>query len=231
MARPWNCRGMVTAVRRSGFADVVRLFVEQRIHLAALLIVVSVATPIHAQDFSFDPAITQSEFRQFSLIVGQGMYPTPVQPGGNRGILAFEAGVAAVAIPVDDNALYWTRAVDKDITTSGYLLAPRLVVSKGLGFGSVSGSYAQLSQSKVKMFGGTFEVPILGGSTVTPSLAVRGGYTQISGVEELDLKTYGAELFLSKGFGPFTPYAAAGVTRTDSRGVIRGHDAHTGNCS
>ena len=180
----------------------------------------ALAVPISAQDFSFDPAITQSEFRKFSLIVGQGIYPTPVQPGGNRGILAFEAGVAAVAIPVDENASYWTRAVDEDITTSGYLLAPRIVVSKGLGFGSISGSYAQLTHSKVKMFGGTFEVPILGGSTVTPSLAVRGGYAQISGVEELDLKTYGAEVFLSKGFGPFTPYAAAGVTRTDSRGVI-----------
>ncbi|MEO8217501.1 MAG: hypothetical protein ABI718_10515 [Acidobacteriota bacterium] len=211
---------MAAAVGWAGVSHYVRLFVEQRIYFAAFLISIGLTGVLSAQDFSFDPAITQSEFRKFSLIIGQGIYPTPVQPGGNRGILAFDVGVAAIALPVDEEASYWTRAVDGNLTTGGYLLAPRVVVTKGLGFASVSGSYAQLNHSKVKMFGGTVEVPILGGSAVTPSLVVRGGYGQISGVDELDLKTYGAEVFLSKGFGPFTPYAAAGAARTESRAVI-----------
>jgi hypothetical protein len=39
-------------------------------------------------------------------------------------------------------------------------------------------------------------------------------------VDEYDLKTYGVELFLSKGFGPITPYAAAGRMRSDATGRI-----------
>ena len=34
------------------------------------------------------------------------------------------------------------------------------------------------------------------------------------------MKTYGLELFLSKGFGPVMPYGAIGKMRTDSRGTI-----------
>jgi hypothetical protein len=39
-----------------------------------------------------------------------------------------------------------------------------------------------------------------------------------SGAENLDLKTYGVELFVSKGFGPVTPYAAVGRARSDAQG-------------
>ncbi len=35
-----------------------------------------------------------------------------------------------------------------------------------------------------------------------------------------DLSTYGVELFLSKGFGPMTPYIAAGRARSDAEGRV-----------
>ncbi len=53
-----------------------------------------------------------------------------------------------------------------------------------------------------------------------PTLSIRGTWADIRGVEELDLTVYGAEVFISKGFGPLTPYAAAGIARTESAGRI-----------
>jgi hypothetical protein len=49
---------------------------------------------------------------------------------------------------------------------------------------------------------------------------VRGAYAVVKGTDAYDLKTYGAELFLSKGFGPVTPYGAVGRMRSDARGEL-----------
>src|SRR5262249_47690479 len=40
----------------------------------------------------------------------------------------------------------------------------------------------------------------------------------LTGVDVFKLKTYGAEAFISKGFGPFTPYGAIGRQRIDAHG-------------
>ena len=49
---------------------------------------------------------------------------------------------------------------------------------------------------------------------------ISGSYATLTGVDVFKLKTYGAEAFVSKGFGPFTPYGAIGRQRIDARGDI-----------
>ena len=170
-------------------------------HLAALLI----ALPLFAaDDIAFDPHITESEFAKFSRLIGQGVFATPVQPARATGLLGFDVGIPA----------------GSDFVHGDYAAVPRLVVSKGFGAGTISGSYAQFSNSGVKTYGGSLDLPIVRGSLVTPELAVRGSYATITGVDVLKLKTYGVELFLSKGFGPLMPYGAIGRMRTDSRGTV-----------
>lgn len=110
--------------------------------------------------------------------------------------------------------------MDADILTGGYLPVPRVVVSKGLSVITVAGSYARIPDTDVEVWGGSVDVPLLGGGLATPTLSVRGAYSEIRGIEELQLKTYGAELFVGKAFGPITPYAGAGITRTQSEGTI-----------
>lgn len=181
------------------------------------------ALPLGAQsasDISFDPTITQAEFRKFSHIVGQGIYPTPVNPAGAAGLLRFEVGGAATLVDIDTNASYWRKAVGNDFSTSGYLAVPRLVASKGLGSASISGTYAKVQDSDLKMYGGTFDMPIINGGIVKPTLALRAAYGRLTGIDAFDLKTYGVELFLGKGIGPFTPYGAVGRMYTDARGII-----------
>jgi hypothetical protein len=194
---------------------------QQHAHRTALLIVLA-ASALRADDITFDPHITQQEFATFSRIVAQGIFATPVQPARVTGLLSFDVGFAATAVNVDTNASYWQRAVARssDFTQSGYAVLPRLVVSKGFSVATVAGSYARISNTGVKTWGGSIDIPVVRGTAVTPELAIRGSYATVSGVDVLALKSYGLEAFLSKGFGPVMPYGAIGSMRSDSRGTI-----------
>ncbi len=152
--------------------------------------------------------------------MAQGIYATPVEPAHARGLLGFDIGVAATVVPVDTTSAYWENAVDDDFTVDDYVPVPRIVASKGLSVATISASYAKVPDTDITVWGGSLDVPILSGGIVNPTLALRGAYAQLRGVEELDLKTYGVELFLSKGFGPITPYIAAGLQRSDSVGRV-----------
>lgn len=155
--------------------------------------------------------------------MSQAIFATPVDPARAESILGFEVGVAATAIPIDEEASYWIHsASSSDLSRGGHVFVPRLVASKGLSFISVSASYAQIPNTDVKMLGGNVDVPIIEGTVATPALTFRGTYSQLSGIDEYELRNAGAEVFISKGFGPVTPYAAAGVVFTQAEGEVRG---------
>ena len=179
------------------------------------------AAPVaRADDIAFDPSITQQDFAKFSRIVAQGIYASPVQPARASGILGFEVGVAATAVKVDTNSDYWRKTVSNDFSTGGFVAVPRLVISKGFGSGSISATYAKLTNTGISTYGGSLDVPIISGGLLKPTLAVRGAYATVKGIDVYDLKTYGAELFLSKGFAFVTPYGAVGTVRSDARGTV-----------
>jgi len=185
--------------------------------------VVAIAVPLRAQDIQFDPATTQDEFAQFSRTMGQAIFATPVQPARATSLLGWDVGIAATLVKVDQNASWWRHAVPANndfLTGGGYAAVPRLVAIKGLGFASVSGTYAKVQNSDVKTYGGAIDVPVVRGSVVTPELALRGSYATVSGIDVYKLKTYGLELFVSKGFGPLMPYAAIGRQRTNATGTV-----------
>jgi hypothetical protein len=199
-----------------------RFLAQQRLHLAAFLIVAA-ALPLCAQDVQFDPnLVTQATFSQFSRIIGQAIFATPVQPARASGFLGFDVGVAATVVPVDETSAFWRAAVPagSSFTTHGYVGVPRLVASKGFGFGTISGTYAKISNSGIATWGGALDTPLLRGGALTPELALRLSYSTLTGVNVFREKTYGAEVFLSKGFGPITPYAAVGRMRVNAQGDI-----------
>lgn len=177
-----------------------------------------VAVPLAADDIGFNPAITNADFAQFSKLVAQGIFPTPVSPARASGVLGFDIGVAASAVKIDKSASYWQNSVTKDFTTHGYVGVPRLVAMKGFGAATVSGSYAKLSNSGIKTWGGALDVPLIQGSVAMPEIALRGSYATLSGTSVYHAKVYGLEAFISKGFGPLTPYAAVGKMRADATG-------------
>lgn len=179
------------------------------------------ALPLSAQsDIDLDPTITQEEFATFSRLLAQGIYATPVDAARARGLLGFDVGIAATAVPVDTSAAYWQKAVGNDFSVSEDIIVPRVVASKGLSVATISGAIAKVPDSDITMWGGSIDVPILSGGVLNPTLAIRAAYSQLGGADHYDLKTYGAEVFLSKGFGPLTPYVAAGRARSDAEARI-----------
>ena len=179
--------------------------------------------PAAAQsDIDFDPDITQEEFTKFSRLIAQGIYATPVHPAGAAGLLRFDVGIAVTLIDADTTAPFWQRAVGDEFSSEygNYVGVPRLVVSKGLGAATVAGSYARIGDSDVEIWGGALDIPIIDGGIIKPTLALRAVYSHLQGVEVYDQKVYGLELFLGKGFGPITPYAAYGRMRSDATGMI-----------
>ena len=170
----------------------------------------------------FDPKITQSEFADFSRLVGQAIYADPVQPARATSLLGFDVGIAVTGVKIDTASTYWTHSVpaSSDFAHGSYATVPRLVGSKGLGFCTVSATYAQVQSSGIKTYGAAIDIPIIRGSVVTPELALRGAYSTLTGLDVLKIKTYGIEAFLSKGFGPVTPFVALGKMRSDSRGTV-----------
>ena len=179
--------------------------------------------PAAAQsDIDFDPDITQEEFAKFSRLIAQGIYASPVHPAGAAGLLRFDAGIAVTLIEIDTAAEYWQRAVGDDFSSEygSYVGVPRLVVSKGLGAATVAGSYSRIGESDIEIWGGSLDIPIIDGGIIKPTVALRGVYSQLRGVEVYDHKVYGLEVFIGKGFGPITPYAAYGRMRSDATGTI-----------
>jgi hypothetical protein len=207
---------------RTGRVHSHRVSAKQRFHLAALLIVLA-ALPLAAQsDIEFSPGITPEQFQTFSRLVAQGIYATPVDPARARGLLGFDIGIAATAIPVDTEAAYWQNSVTDDFTVSDHVVVPRIVAAKGLSVATLSAMYSQVPDTDISIWGASLDVPIISGGLARPTLAVRGSYAVLQGIDDFDLNTYGAELFLSKGFGPVTPYGAIGIARSDAEGRLDG---------
>ncbi|GAC1395218.1 MAG: hypothetical protein NVSMB68_12280 [Thermoanaerobaculia bacterium] len=85
---------------------------------------------------------------------------------------------------------------------------------------TVTGSYAKIADTGGSVLGGTLDVPVVNGGLLKPTLALRGSYGTLRGLDVYRLNTYGLELFLGKGFGPVTPYGAVGKQRSDATGTI-----------
>src|SRR5258706_15385345 len=192
MDRTWTRRWMAAARRCARRLHLGRFSAQQRVHLAALLIALA-ALPLRAQDdVQFDPATTQAEFSKFSKVVAQGIFATPVGPARASGILHFDVGIAATLVAVDTNDAYWRHAVpaNNDFTHNGYVAVPRLVVSKGFGAGTISGTYAKINNSGIATWGGALDIPVIRGTIATPEIALLGSYATLTGIDAFKLKTY-----------------------------------------
>lgn len=173
-----------------------------------------------AQDFSFDPSITQAEFEEFSLTLGRAVYPSPVAPADRAGILALDIGIAISALEIDESAPFWQLAISEDILQDGYLLVPRLVVSKSFGRFNISGSYMTIPETDVDVIGATLDLTLSRDGLARPAIGIRGAWSELRGVDDLEMTITGLEAIISKKVGPITPYGAWGREMIESSGRI-----------
>lgn len=133
-----------------------------------------------------------------------------VAPGEPQGITGFDVGVEVSMVEID--TAKWDSVLGNDAPSS--LPVPRLHARKGLPFGlDVGLSYAAVPDSNISVLGAELQYAILDGGVALPALAVRGSYSTLQGVDDLDLSTMGLDLVLSKGILMFTPYAGIGVVQ------------------
>lgn len=149
----------------------------------------------------------QLQFRLLSEDLGAALSYKPLIPAEPLGLTGFDLGIEVSATQLQNTAVY--AAVTRDSTDT--LILPRLHVHKGLPFGFDLGvSYAAVPDSNIKLWGAEMRYAILKGGTATPALALRGSYTSLEGVSQLQFNTAGLDLSISKGFAIFTPYAGVG---------------------
>ncbi|MEW6683458.1 MAG: hypothetical protein AB1451_11145 [Nitrospirota bacterium] len=187
------------------------------IAIAAATVVGMPSHPAYAAKYDIsvpDGVLTQANFKDLSEQLGLVLAYHPLAPAEPLGLLGFDIGVEITASDIDENESFWTD-VTSDIPS--YLTLPKLHAQKGLPFGiDVGLVYSQVPSSNIGMWGAEVKWAILKGTLATPALALRGSYTTLFGVNNLDVSTYGADLSISKGFGPFTPYAGIGQVATNS---------------
>ena len=151
--------------------------------------------------------IAQPQFRLLSEDLGAVLSYKPLIPAEPLGLTGFDLGIEVSATRLENAAVY--ASVTGDSTSTLYL--PRVHVHKGLPFGIDLGvSYAAVPDSNIKLWGAEVRYAILKGGTATPALALRGSYTSLEGVSQLQFDTTGLDLSISKGFAMFTPYAGVG---------------------
>jgi hypothetical protein len=68
----------------------------------------------------------------------------------------------------------------------------------------------------VRLAGGELRWSFVSGSTVWPAIGVRGAFTKLAGVDQLDFTTKSVDLSISKGFAFVTPYGGIGKVWVDS---------------
>jgi len=158
--------------------------------------------------------LSQKEFLQLSKNVAAATHYKSLSPAEPLGVLGFD-----IALEVSSTGLD-SELFDK-ASVGGYsldsFLVPRLHAHKGLPFGfDIGASFTSVPDSDFKIVGAELRYAILEGSIATPALAVRGTYSKVTGVDEVDFSSAGLEVAISKGFLLFTPYAGVGIVYSDS---------------
>jgi len=168
-------------------------------------------TEARADDIEFQTGMTQSYFKDFSKELGAALSYKALSPAEPLGILGFDVGLEVTAIDIDQGADYWNKAT-KNADMPGMITLPKIYARKGLPFSiDVGVIYSKVPDSNISLLGAEVKYAILKGSVATPAVAIRGSYTQLMGVDQLDFKTYGADISVSKGFLNITPFGGIGA--------------------
>ena len=163
--------------------------------------------PAAAADLNQIGALTQDEFRRLSQDLGSALSYKPLAPSEPLGLFGFDAGVALTDTKIKNSDVF-QKAGAGDISDAA---VPSLRLNLGLPFGVDIGAMAAVvPNTNARLYGGELRWAFIKGSTTMPAIALRGSYTQLAGVDQLDFNTKGIDLSISKGFALFTPYGGIG---------------------
>jgi hypothetical protein len=159
---------------------------------------------------------SQDAFRELNRDLGAALSYKSLSPATPLGITGFDIGVDASATHMQSEAFRTATGSSRNT-----LPLARLRAQKGLPFGfDVGLSYAQAPGTDIRLWGGELRYAVLEGGVALPAVAVRGSFSRLTGVSQLDFDTKALDVSVSKGFLGVTPYA--GVGRVWATGTPRG---------
>lgn len=180
--------------------------------IAVLLVLSSMSLSFAGSKIDIDTTLGQKQFNDMSKELGLLISYAPLSPAEPLGILGFDAGVEVTAAKIDSSN--WDKAISNP---PDYLILPKLHVQKGLPLGiDVGLEYATVPNSNISLYGAELKWAVLRGTMVSPAVAIRGSYTALTGVNELDASTFGLDASISKGVLFITPYAGVGQVWIDT---------------
>jgi len=167
----------------------------------------AVSLPVVAADIDKINQLTQDDFHKLSQDLGAALSYKPLTPTAPLGLTGIDLGLAVTATSIkNSDALKNAGAGDHST-----LPVPSLRLHKGLPLGlDVGVMVGAVPGTNVRLYGGELRYAIVAGGAATPAIGIRGSYTKLTGVDQLDFNTKGLDLSISKGFLMFTPYAGIG---------------------
>lgn len=158
--------------------------------------------------------LAQTEFRLLSEDLGAALSYKALAPAEPLGITGFDVGVEVTATNMEHSTVFNKASSDSGFST---LPVAKVHAHKGLPFNVDVGAFLSAApDSNIRLMGAEIRYAFIEGGVTMPAVAVRGTYTLLSGVDQLDLDTKGLELTISKGFAMLTPYAGIGRVWTTS---------------
>ena len=178
--------------------------------IPAFFLLIATASAAHAGSNidAINTLTLQSDFRLLSEDLGAALSYKAMIPAEPLGITGFDISLSATATRLENSAIL-QRVTSDDASST--LVIPKLALHKGLPFGlDIGAFYSTVPDSNIELWGAELRYALLPGGAATPAIAVRASYTTLEGVNQLDLKTTGVDVLISKGLTLFTPYAGLG---------------------
>lgn len=169
----------------------------------------------HAADLNSLQLLSQGEFRLLSQDLGAALSYKPLIPSESLGLTGFDIGVAVTGTRLEHRAVWERAAAGASVPST--LPVPTLRAHKGLPLDIDIGiAYAEVPSSNIRVTGGELRWSVLPGSALVPAIALRASISELSGVDQLKLRTTGFDVSISKGFAFLTPYAGVGTVNVRS---------------
>jgi hypothetical protein len=185
----------------------------------ALLAGLLAAGPAWSQNVDNLFLLTQPQFRLLSEDLGGAFSYNPQTPTEPLGFPGIDLGISVSSVKLQNREIAQLASSENVDST---LLIPTLRAHIGLPLRfDVGAMYAWVPDSDIRYYGGELRFALVRGDATTPAIGLRGSFTKITGVDQLDLDTRGLDISISKGFGFITPYAGIGKVwvESDPKGV------------
>jgi len=160
-----------------------------------------------------------SEYRDLTRDLAAALQFKQVAPAATLGVHGFEIGLEVSATDIDEQAGYWSLVTDDP---PDYLVIPKVHLLKGLpGRVDAEAMVTFLPSADIFLWGLAAKWTWLDGRDAVPAASLRLSVTDLSGVDELDFTTVGADVAVGPELRWADPYLGAGMVWVLSEARVR----------